>query len=180
MTRTEHGPEEDQRGFLGPRLVAGFVIGLGILLFVSALGIARGGGYSVVGPATIPLAVSVCLLAIGVIFGLRTTLRPDLDLAEASAAEERATHWPTVGLVTAALLVYAMALDGIRVGDTRIPGLGYLVSTAIFLPITARLLGSRSPVRDIIVGVVAASVLYFAFTEFLSVHLPPGLLDLVL
>ena len=65
-----------------------------------------------------------------------------------------------------------------RPGRRRAPG--YLVSTAIFLPITARLLGSRSPVRDIIVGVVAASVLYFAFTEFLSVHLPPGLLDLVL
>ena len=53
MTPTEPGPRDADRGFLGPRLVAAFLVGLAALLIVSALGISRGAGYTVVGPQTI-------------------------------------------------------------------------------------------------------------------------------
>lgn len=178
MTPTEPGPRDADRGFLGPRLVAAFLVGLAALLIVSALGISRGAGYTVVGPQTIPLVVAIGLLVMGIVFGLRTTLRPDTDLATAALEEERVTHWPSVLLVAGALLVYAMALDGIRLGDVKVPGLGFLVATAVFLPVVARMLGSRSPLRDLAIGVVMATVLYVAFTEYLGVRLPPGLLDL--
>jgi putative tricarboxylic transport membrane protein len=179
VTPTERGPRDAGVGVLGPRLVAGVLIGLALVLIVSALGIQRGAGYSVVGPQTVPLAVAIGLLAVGGVFGLRTTVRPDADLAAAALEEERVTHWPSVLLTAGALLVYAMALDGIRLGDLKVPGLGFLVATAVFLPVVARILGSRSPLRDLIIGIVLASVLYVAFTEYLGVRLPPGLLSLV-
>ncbi|MEO8247322.1 MAG: tripartite tricarboxylate transporter TctB family protein [Chloroflexota bacterium] len=178
MTPTRPGPRNAD-GFLGPRLVAALLVGLAVVLIISALGISRGAGYTVVGPQTIPLVVAIGLLIMGLVFGLRTTVRPDADMAAAALEEERVTHWPSVLLAAGALLVYAMALDGIRLGGVKVPGLGFLVATAVFLPVVARILGSRSPLRDLVVGVVMASVLYVAFTEYLGVRLPPGLLDFV-
>ena len=156
------------------------LVALGVLLVVSALGIARGGGYSVIGPATIPLAVAIVLLVLGLLFVVRTTALPDTDLAAKAGEEQRATHWATVGLIGAALVVYALALDGVRLGPVEIPGLGYVVATAAFLPVVARILGSRRWLRDAIAGIAIAIVVYVGFTQFLGVRLPAGVLDAVL
>ena len=177
MTMEERGPGTARgSGLLGPRLVAVALLVLAVILIVSAIGIARGGGYSVIGPATIPLVVAIGLLVLGAIFALRTTVLPDTDLAILAAEEERATHWPTVGLTALALVGYALALDGFALGSVEIPGLGYIVATTIFLPVTARILGSSSPIRDVIVGLGIGVVIYFGFTEFLGVRLPAGVL----
>ncbi|MEO6294315.1 MAG: tripartite tricarboxylate transporter TctB family protein [Candidatus Limnocylindria bacterium] len=177
MTTEDRGSRSAQgRGFLGPRLAAVALLALAALLIVSAFGIARGGGYTVIGPATIPLVVAIGILVLGSIFALRTTVLPDHDLAEQAAGEEVVTHWPTVGLTAAALIGYALALDGFELGPIEVPGLGYIVATGLFLPLTARILGSRSPIRDGIVGFVIAIVVYFGFTQFLGVRLPAGIL----
>ena len=181
MTTEERGPRGAQGGsLLGPRLVAVALLALAAILIVSALGITRGGGYSVIGPATVPLLVAVGLLVLSAIFAIRTTVSPDTDLAEQAAEEERATHWPTVGLTALALVGYALALDGFEVGPLEVPGLGYIVATGLFLPLTARILGSHSPLRDFIVGFGIGIVIYFGFTEFLGVRLPAGILGSLL
>ena len=180
MTTPGPGPGTRRGALLGPRLVAAALLGLAAILIVSALGIAAGGGYSVIGPATVPMVVAIGLLVLAAIFAVRTTLLPDTDLATLAADEAAVTHWPTLGLAAAALVAYALALDGFEVGPLEIPGLGYIVATAVFLPLTARILGSRSPVRDAIVGLGIAVVVYFGFTEFLGVRLPDGILGPVL
>lgn len=185
MTTEERQPGEVARppasnGLLGPRLVAVALLALAALLIVTAFGISRGGGYQLIGPATIPLVVAFGLLVLAAIFAARTTVRPDLDLAERAAEEEGATHWPTVGLIALVLLGYGVALDGVALGPVEIPGLGYIVATALFLPVAARILGSRAPIRDIVVGIAIGVVIYFGFTEFLGVRLPAGILDPIL
>jgi putative tricarboxylic transport membrane protein len=40
-------------------------------------------------------------------------------------------------------------------------------------------LGSRHLLRDVIVGVGVAVVVYLSFTRFLGVRLPPGVLELI-
>ena len=177
MTTEDRGPSSAQgSSLLGPRLVALALLALAAILIVSAIGIARGGGYSVIGPATIPLVVAIGLLVLSAIFALRTTVLPDTELAGLAAEEERATHWPTIGLTALALVGYALALDGFALGPIEVPGLGYVVATAVFFPVTARILGSRSPIRDVIVGLGIGVVIYFGFTEFLGVRLPAGIL----
>jgi putative tricarboxylic transport membrane protein len=156
------------------------LVALGALLIVSALGVARGGGYSVIGPATIPLVVAIGVLVLGLLFALRTTLLPDDELAMQAADEEAVTHWPTVGLAALLLIGYALALDGFSIGALDIPGLGYIVATAVFVPLTGRVLGSESPVRDAIAGIVISVVIFFGFTELLGVRLPAGILGPVL
>lgn len=171
VSKTEAG-----RGLLGPRVAAVALLALGALLIISALGIARGGGYQLVGPATVPLVVAVGLFVLAALFVLRTTVWTDIDLAARAAHEERACHWGTVGLGGIALVAYALALDGFTLGPVDVPGLGYVVATGLFLPLTARILGSRSPIRDLLAGFGIGIVVYVGFTQFLGVRLPAGIL----
>jgi putative tricarboxylic transport membrane protein len=180
MTGEGRAPGSSSSGFLGPRLVALFLLVLATVLIVSAVGIHRGGGYSVIGPGTIPLAVAVGLLVLGVLFAARTSVLPDTDLATQAAEEEVVAHWPTVGLVAGVLVVYALALNGFRLGSIAVPGLGYVVATGLFLPAAAWTLGSRSWLRDLVIGFVLAIGIYIGFTQFLGVRLPAGVLGLVL
>lgn len=179
---TEEGEQEAATagGLFGPRLAATALLALAAVLIVSALGIAAGGGYSVIGPATIPLVVAIVLLVLAAIFALRTTVLPDTDLAATAADEARATHWPTIGLVAITLTGYALALDGFSLGPLAVPGLGYVVATGIFVPLVSKILGSRSLIRDVTVGFAIAIVVYIGFTEFLGVRLPAGILGLLL
>jgi putative tricarboxylic transport membrane protein len=163
-------------GLLGPRIAAIALLALAVLLIVSALGIARGGGYQLIGPATIPLMVAIGLLGLSAIFVVRTTALPDADLAEHAALEDAVTHWPTVGLAALVLIGYALALNGFALGPLDVPGLGYVVATGIFLPLTARVLGSRAPIRDVVAGFGLAILIYVGFTQFLGVRLPGGIL----
>jgi len=181
MTTEDRGPRAAVTGSLtGPRILAVVLFVLAVILIVSALGINPGRQYSVIGPATFPLAVGIGLLVLAAIFGVRTTVRPDVDLAEQAAEEELACDWRTVGLIALALFGYALALDGFELGPIDVPSIGYIPATGLFLPITARILGSRSLLRDVIVGLAIAIVVYFGFTELLGVRLPGGVLDLVL
>ena len=168
-----------RRALLGPRLVAGVLLVTSVVLIVSAIGIASGAGYSVVGPAAIPLAVASGLLILSVVFAARTTVVPDTDLAERAADEERATHWRTTGMTLGLLILYGLALDGFELGPIEVPGLGYVIATGLFLPAVAWVLGSRSTLRDLVIGFVVAGILYVGFTEYLGVRLPAGLLDLI-
>jgi putative tricarboxylic transport membrane protein len=154
------------RSLLGPRITAGFVLALGLLVAYQTTLIRKGRGFTVVGPRVFPLLVAVGLIALGVIFLIRTTIRPDEDLAEQAASEESVTHWPTIGLIAAALVVYPFALSF----------LGYILGTTLFFPVVARILGSKRTIRDLIIGIVVSVVIYVAFTRFLGVRLPAGLL----
>jgi putative tricarboxylic transport membrane protein len=164
-------------GFLGPRLVAFALVAGAAFLIYQAFQIVRGGGYSVVSPGTFPLAVAIGLLVLGLVFAVRTTFWPDRDLADSALAEERASHWPTVGLAALLLVAYGLALNGFKLGPLTVPGLGFVVATSLFLPSASRALGSRALLRDAIVGVILAVAIYFAFTQYLGVRLPPGVLD---
>jgi putative tricarboxylic transport membrane protein len=171
--------DEERRpvSWAGPRIVAGVLIVLGAILFVQALGIAQTGGYRVIGPETFALVVAAGILVLGIVAAVRSTILPDVDLARRAAEQDASTHWPTIGLVACLLLLYAVALDGAEIGPIEVPGLGYIVATAVFLPVAARVLGSRHAVRDLAIGIAVALVVYFGFTEFLGVRLPAGILE---
>jgi putative tricarboxylic transport membrane protein len=164
------GSRDASRGLLEARLAALAVIGLGLLALVGATQVGAGAGYVAIGPAVMPAVTGVGLVALGTLLLLRATVRPDLDLAHHVAAEAGLTDWRTTGLTLGALVGYALTLGP----------LGYVLATTWFIPIVARILGSRRPGRDIVVGFVIGIVVYVAFTQFLGVRLPAGLLDPVL
>jgi putative tricarboxylic transport membrane protein len=164
------GGNDASRGLREVRLAGAVVIGLGLLALVGASQVGTGAGYVAVSPSVMPAVVGLGLVALGVLLLLRATVRPDLNLARHVAVEAAQTDWRTTLLTLVALVAYALSL-GI---------LGYPLATTWFIPIVARILGSRRPGRDVMIGVVLGLVVYVAFTQFLGVRLPPGLLDPVL
>ena len=151
--------------FAGPRLAGLVLLAASVAILLAVFAIPGRGGYSTSGPRFVPLIVAVGLIALSVAFLARTVVRPDVDLAERSAEEDAATHWATPALLVLAMVAYAFLLEP----------LGYILSTAAFFVVVARLLGSRSVVRDVIIGLVAGVGLFTAFTQFLGVSLPAGL-----
>lgn len=161
----------EEVSFLGLRLTAVFLLGVGVVALTQSFQIRQGVGYVVVGPRLLPIIVSTGLFLFALLFVVRTTpLWPDLDLAREAAAEEEATHWVTVFLVILALIVYAFTLGP----------LGYPVATALFFPTVSRIMGSRKFLRDLLVGIVLGMVIYIGFTRFLGVRLPAGVLQGIL
>jgi putative tricarboxylic transport membrane protein len=74
--------------------------------------------------------------------------------------------WRTTILVLLSLVAYA----------TLLHPLGYSLATALFFPVTGRMLGSTRLRRDIIIGLVLGLAIYLIFTRILGVRLPAGLL----
>ena len=154
-----------KRSFAGPRLAGLVLLAASVAILLAVFAIPGRGGYSTSGPRFVPLIVAIGLIALSAAFLARTYVRPDMELAERSAEEDAATHWATPALLLVAMLAYAFLLEP----------LGYILSTAAFFVIVARLLGSRSLLRDVIIGLVAGVGLFTVFTQYLGVSLPAGL-----
>lgn len=160
-------PDGAGRGLLEARLAAVAVIALGLLALFGATRVGSGAGYVAVSPSVMPAFIGVGLVVLGMLLLLRATARPDLDLARHVAAEAVGTEWGTTVLTLGALVAYALSLGP----------LGYVLATTWFIPVVARILGSRQPGRDLVVAVVLALVVYLSFTQALGVRLPAGLLE---
>jgi putative tricarboxylic transport membrane protein len=154
-----------RHAWAGPRLAGLFLLAASVAILLAVFAIPGRGGYSSSGPRFVPLIVACGLILLSALFLLRTIWRPDVALAERSAEEDDATHWATPGLIMAALLVYAFVLEPV----------GYPLATAVVFFVVARILGSRSVVRDAIAGLVLGFGLFTAFTQYLGVSLPAGL-----
>jgi putative tricarboxylic transport membrane protein len=166
-------PEVDgagRRATVGLRIFAVAVCALGGLALFESTRIRSAAGFSPFGPTVMVIAVGVLMLVLGLVFLVRLGVRPDRQLIAHVRDEERATHWPTTGLLAGVLAVYALALGLV----------GYIVATGLLVPVGARVLGSRQLKRDAVVGVVLAVTVYLTFTGLLGVRLPAGLLEPVL
>jgi len=154
-----------RQSWTGPRLAGAVLLAGSVAILIAVTTISGRGGYSTSGPRFVPLLVAIGLIALSALYLARTFIRPDVALAERAAQEDDATHWATPALIMAVLLAYAFLLEPI----------GYPLATAAAFVAIAWLLGSRSIVRDVLVGLVLGFGLYTAFTQYLGVSLPAGL-----
>jgi putative tricarboxylic transport membrane protein len=147
------------------RVVGIVLLALGVIALIATFDVpSTRYGWSVSGPRFAPLVASIALIVLALLFLLRTVWRADEDLAEHAAREMSDTHWPTPALLLALLVGYVLLLSA----------LGYALATTVFVWLTAWLLGSDRPVRDVIVGLVLGVVAGYAFGEWLNVQLPTG------
>lgn len=160
----EHDASTTARTPWGPRALAVVLVAFSAWVLYSALRLPEPGGYVAVGPSFFPLVIGGGLLVLSLTFLVQTTVRPDWYLTQKAAAEAEATHWLTVALVVAALMVYVLVLEP----------LGYALATGVLFPVLSRLMGSKQPVRDIVVGMTLSTGIYLGFTSLLGVRLPAG------
>jgi len=158
------------RALFGLRLAALVTMSLGGVIFTQVSHIGTGAGFIVVGPRVFPTVVGIGVLLFGILFLLRTTIRPDHDLLAEVATEEATTDWRTILLTFFALIAYASLLKP----------LGYALATGLFFPLVTRIFGSPRLGRDVFIGFTLGLVIYFSFTQILGVRLPAGLLAWIL
>ncbi len=163
--REEQEPRAPGTGLTGARIAGVALVLFGLVALYQTVGIIREGGLTPDSPGVLPLVVSLGLVIFGGIFLFGALFRPDAALLETAAAEDERTDWRRFALLLVALVAYALLLAP----------LGYILATTLFFVGTARVMGSRKIVRDAVVGFVFAAVIYFGFTELLSVRLPAGI-----
>ena len=129
---------------------------------------------SQVGPRVIPYIVGGGLVFTGLWLAI-DVLRGNLPAPEAGEDAEDIdvslpTDWVTVGIVSAALLVYYLLIERA----------GFIIASALLFVIAAYGMGSRKIMRDLVIGVLLSIGAYVLFTEGLSIRLPQGWLEGVL
>ncbi|MBL7252808.1 tripartite tricarboxylate transporter TctB family protein [Paractinoplanes lichenicola] len=162
--RTEPG-----RRWNSQTLLAAALLIVGGLLLWSA--VRAEGDFGLQGPRLAPVVITsawVVAAAVHLIMQLRP--RPEAQ-EEARAGEEHEPDrpgWLAPLGVLAALAGFAIALEYA----------GFVVSAALFTVVTARVLGSRNLLRDVIVAIVLPIAIYLSFTRLLDIFLPAGVFPL--
>ena len=145
------------------------VIAMGIFFLVGAFDIGGLGGYSQIGPRFFPFLVAAGLLLCGVLL-LVQALRGKAAPAEESEDVDPAARvdWWPVALLGVALVADILLIEII----------GFVLSSALLFWGAAFGFGSRHYLRDALIGLMLASVVYLAFTRLLDLNLPAGILPI--
>jgi putative tricarboxylic transport membrane protein len=124
-----------------------------------------------VGPRVFPYVIGAGTILLGVLLVL-ATLRGDVPEAEGGEDVDlrQPADWVTVLKLVGVLMFTVLTISF----------LGWAISGAILFVGSAWSLGSRTLVRDVIVGLVLSVSSWYAFHEGLGVILPAGILDGVL
>ncbi len=124
-----------------------------------------------VGPRLFPYVIGAVTVVLGLLLVL-ATLRGDVPEGEGGEDVDlrQPADWVTVLKLVGVLLFTVLTISF----------LGWAVSGALLFVGSAWSLGSRTFVRDVIVGVVLSVASWYFFHEGLGVILPAGILDGVL
>jgi putative tricarboxylic transport membrane protein len=154
----------------GQYFLAAALAAVGIYTIIDARGLNVGFG-DPVGPRAFPYVIGTGMIVLAVLLAVATARG---DIGEGEAGEDidltSPPDWVTVGKLVG-ILVLNMLFVNI---------LGWAVTGALLFAGCAWALGSRTLVRDLIVGVVLSVSSWYFFYVGLDVPLPPGILDGIL
>jgi putative tricarboxylic transport membrane protein len=143
---------------------------VGIYTIIDARGLNVGFG-DPIGPRVFPYVIGTVMLVLAVLLAVATA-RGDVPQAEGGEDIDLTTppDWLTVGKLVA-ILVLNILLVNI---------LGWPITGALLFAGCAWALGSRTLLRDLLVGVVLSVASWYFFYVALGVPLTPGILDGIL
>ena len=150
--------------------LAAMLVVVGAYTFYDATTLRIGFG-DPVGPRVFPYAIGAITVVLGLLLVV-ATFRGDIPQAEGGEDVDlrHPADWLTVLKLVGVLLFTALTISF----------LGWAVSGAVLFVGSAWALGSRTLVRDLIVGAVLSVSTWYFFHETLGVILPAGILDGVL
>jgi len=167
---------DDQQATETPRVdkaqyvLAAALAAVGIYTLVDARGLTVGFG-DPVGPRVFPYVIGTVMIVLAVLLAVATARG---DVAEGEAGEDidltSPPDWATVGKLVAVLVLNVLFVNL----------LGWAVTGALLFAGCAWALGSRTLLRDAIVGAVLSVSSWYFFYVGLDVPLPPGILDGIL
>ncbi|OIJ26343.1 tripartite tricarboxylate transporter TctB family protein [Nocardioides luteus] len=150
--------------------LAAFMILVGIYTVVDAAGLEVGFA-DPVGPRVFPYVIGAGLVVVGALLAVATARGSQPEPEEGEDVDlSSSADWVTV-LKLVAVLLFTVATVNL---------LGWAISGAVLFAGAAWALGSRTFVRDVIVGLVLAIGSWYAFYVGLGIPLTPGVLDGIL
>ena len=143
---------------------------VGIYTIIDARGLDVGFG-DPIGPRVFPYVIGALMLLLAVLLAVATS-RGDVPQAEEGEDVDLTTppDWLTVGKLVAILVLNILLVNV----------LGWAITGGLLFAGCAWALGSRTLLRDLIVGVVLAVASWYFFYVGLGVPLEPGILDGIL
>lgn len=173
-TTTSTAPEEHRpqgsRVDRSQYALAGLLVLIGCYTVYDATTLNVGFG-DPVGPRAFPYVVGSVLVGLGVLLAIATARG---DVPEGDEGEDvDLTHppdWATLAKLVA-VLVFTILTIGV---------LGWAVNGAILFAGSAWALGSRTLIRDVLIGIVLSVGSWYGFYVGLDIPLSPGILDGVL
>jgi putative tricarboxylic transport membrane protein len=144
---------------------AGLAIGLGLVALAAVIGFDTWRmrvppSYAKVGPQVFPVIVTVGLALAGAFIAWSSRAKPVVETAT------HATDWRAVAIICAALILHLNLLKPI----------GFIPASAMLFFAVAFAFGSRHYLRDAIIAVALAAIVYIGFVHGLGLRLPAGLL----
>ncbi|MFH5775819.1 tripartite tricarboxylate transporter TctB family protein [Paracoccus sp. NGMCC 1.201697] len=139
-------------------IAAGLAIVAGVMLWDSAR-LADLGGYSGVGPASVPRVVAFGLLGLA-LWTVIAAVKGDFP--DRPAQNIPPVLWIVAGLAAQLLLLHAA---------------GFSIATGVLFAFTARAFGKRNLAMTIPVGIVFSFAVWVVFAQLLMLHLPAGPLE---
>jgi putative tricarboxylic transport membrane protein len=155
----------------GELLVAAGVIILGIVVLVETRDIRITRAVARVSPRAIPQIVGAGLVVVGLWYAVDIIRSPHLpgggeDSEDVDLAAE--TDWRAIVIIAVGLVFYAALMK---------PA-GFVVASAVLYLLSTFAMGSHRYLRNALIGIVLAVVVYYVFDGWLGVRLPTGWLDL--
>ena len=160
----EHRIDRAQYGLAAALALAG------IYTIIDARGLNVGFG-DPIGPRVFPYIIGTAMVVLSVLLAVATA-RGDLPQAEEGEDVDLSTppDWLTVGKLVGILVLNILLVNV----------LGWAITGGLLFAGCAWALGSRTLLRDLIVGVVMAVASWYFFYVGLGVPLAPGILDGIL
>jgi putative tricarboxylic transport membrane protein len=170
MSQASEAQQDDRPVDRAQYVLAAALAVVGIYTLVDARGLSVGFG-DPVGPRVFPYVVGGAMIVLAVLLAVATARG---DVAEGEEGEDidltTPIDWPTVGKLVG-ILVLNLLLVNI---------LGWAITGALLFAGCAWALGSRTLLRDLIVGAVLSVASWYFFYVGLGVPLTPGILDGIL
>ena len=175
MSTREDTPTETRTGLKvvdkAQYVLAGFLAVVGIYVVYDATTLTDGFADQPVQPYAFPYVIGGVLIVLAVLLALATA-RGDVPQAEEGEDVDltQPSDWVTVAKLVAVFVANILLVDW----------LGWAITGAILFVGTAYVLGSRTLIRDVAVGVALSVGTWYGFYSGLGLAIPAGILDGVL
>ncbi len=158
-----------------PEILLGLgLIALGLFFAVETTEIKVAPIYAKVGPTVFPWIVAGALIVLGVLFAIQAWRRGHHSLSPGpipgqgypATPQAPASDWRALAVISAALLLQVVLLRSA----------GFIVTAVVLFMAVTYAFGSRQYLRNLVIAILLAVLVYVGFTRGLNLQLPPGVL----
>jgi len=153
-------------------MVGLLTIPIAIFLIIVELDTPKANIPQTVGPEVMPIGVLMLLIVNAVFLFLQSTSGKRAAISSASVESPAPPSQPWLKKYRGIILV----LLGLTIYGFILAPLGFILATSFLIIYEARILQPGKWVRNVVLGVGSAAVVYFTFVKFLNVMLPAGIL----